>query len=89
MLLTRSEVARLLRVSGRTINRYVEDGKLKAIHVGNQKRLLFPIEQFKDVPGMDELAARIEQEALAAEVRAREMRRERERNGARTRRTLR
>lgn len=33
-LLTISEVAKILRVSGRTVTRYIESGKLKASKIG-------------------------------------------------------
>ena len=65
MLLKTSQVATLLNVAGRTVNRLTEAGELKAVKVGQQHR--WPSEQFDELFDGDAAAAvHAEEERLAA-----------------------
>jgi len=47
-LLTIKEVAEILRVSGRSVNRYIEAGKLKASRIGQWRIKQSELDKFLD-----------------------------------------
>jgi len=45
-LFTIEETAKILRVSGRSVNRYIESGKLKASKIGSWRITEFDLQKF-------------------------------------------